>query len=140
MITQCVNQTVLKALAAISVSCAHPSYKRYAQDDKDHCGTCLPCLIRRASFSSSPIKDPTNYRVASLSAQPLNATTAEGIQIRAVQYALTRLHANPNLAEIWIHKPGPLMEDVDKLPEFAGVYRRGMAEVENVVRHAKTVS
>jgi hypothetical protein len=57
-----------------------------------------------------------------------------------VQYALDRLDANPKLAEIWIHKPGPLMDDVDKLADLAGVYRRGMAEVQNVVRHAKTVS
>jgi hypothetical protein len=140
MITHCANHVVLEKLAAISISCAHPSYKRYAQDGKDHCGTCLPCLIRRASFASSPINDPTSYRVADLAAQPLNATTAEGIQVRAVQYALDRLDANPQLADIWIHKPGPLMDDVDKLADLAGVYRRGMAEVQNVVRHAKTVS
>lgn len=140
MIAACSNQGALKKLAAISVSCSHPSYKRYAQDDKDHCGTCLPCLIRRAAFASSPITDPTRYRLENLSAKPLNSGTAEGIQVRAMQFALSRLDTNPKLAEIWIHKPGPLMQDVGKLQEFAGVYARGMAEVKKVIQHAKTIS
>lgn len=134
MIRECANQEILGKLAAISVSCAHPSYKRYAKDDKDHCGTCVPCIIRRASFASSPIADPTAYRARKLPLSPSNGATSEGQQVRAFQYALSRLDENPSLAPIWIHKPGPLVEDNGKLGELAAVYSRGMAEIRNLLK------
>jgi hypothetical protein len=134
MIRDCSNRDVLKGLAQFSVSCAHPSYKRYAQDEVDHCGTCVPCIIRRAAFASSPIADPTAYRVKNLSKQTSDATTAEAQQVRAFQYALSRLDQNPHVAALWIHKPGPLLEDVDKLQALVGVYTRGMAEVKTLLK------
>jgi hypothetical protein len=133
MITGCANPGFLKKLAATSVSCAHPSYKRYAQDNIDHCGTCVPCIIRRASFAASSIKDPTEYRIVGIAPSAVDATTAEGEQVRAFDVASSRLHKNPALAPILIHKPGPLIEDASKLAGYAGVYSRGMGEVRNLL-------
>lgn len=134
MIRDCSNGDALKRLAKLSVSCAHPSYKRYAQDDVDHCGTCVPCIIRRAAFESSPIADPTTYRVDDLTTTTSDASTAEAQQVRAFQYALSRLDQNPQVAALWIHKPGPLMEDVENLQALVGVYTRGMAEVKTLLK------
>jgi hypothetical protein len=140
MIRDCLNRQALARLAPMSVSCAHPSYKRWAKDGKSHCGTCLPCIIRRAAFASSPIADPTDYRIGDLAAKPLDSAAAEGAQVRAVQFAIARLKASPKFAEVAIHKPGPLMEDVGRLSDLLGVFVRGMAEVEKVVSAAVTVS
>jgi hypothetical protein len=57
-----------------------------------------------------------------------------------MQFALSRLDENPTLAHIWIHKPGPLTQDIDKLQQFAGVYQRGMSEVKTIVQSANTIS
>jgi hypothetical protein len=138
MMRDCASKKTLAILAPNSVSCSHPAYKRYAKDDNNHCGTCLPCIIRRAAFSASPLKDATGYRLDDLSAATLDSTRSEGIQIRAVQYAIDRLAKNPKLAEVLIYKPGPLIEDIDKLSAYAGMYRRGMAELKKIVQHATT--
>lgn len=140
MIRDCANLAVLKKLAPMSVSCAHPSYKRYAKDGIDHCGSCMPCIIRRAAFTASPVADPTQYRLADLAGKPLDSTSSAGIQIRAIQHALLRLGANSELSKLWIHKPGPLMEDLDKLADLAAVYARGMTEVGKVVQNVQTIS
>ena len=134
MIRDCLNPESLKRLAKLSISCAHPSYKRYAQDNVDHCGTCVPCIIRRAAFRSSPMADPTVYRTKKLPTHTSDASTAEAEQVRAFQYALRRLEGNPHAAALWIHKPGPLLEDTDKLGTLAGVYARGMAEVKALLK------
>jgi hypothetical protein len=133
MISECVNPAFLKKLAPLSVSCAHPSYKRYAQDSIDHCGTCIPCIIRRAAFAASPLSDPTGYRGMDIAPDSLDPSTTVGEQVRAFDVATGRLHINPSLASILIHKPGPLLQDVDKLKALADVYRRGMGEVHDLL-------
>jgi hypothetical protein len=137
MISGCANQGFLKKLAPFSVSCAHPSYKRYAMDNIDHCGTCVPCIIRRASFGASPLADPTEYRIMAIAPNSLDAATAEGEQVRGFELATSRLQSKPGLALILIHKPGPLQEDLGKLQAYASVYSRGMAEVYNLLKQVQ---
>jgi hypothetical protein len=133
MISGCANPGFLKKLAPLSISCAHPSYKRYAQDSIDHCGTCVPCIIRRASFAASPLTDPTAYREEDIAPSSLDPSSTEGAQVRAFELATARLHSNPQLASILIHKPGPLLHDIGNLDAYADVYRRGMGEVRSLL-------
>ena len=53
--------------------------------------------------------------------------------MRGFQYAIARLRERPELPETWVYKPGPLLEDPDIVPDLVGVYRRGMAEVAEVL-------
>lgn len=62
MIRACTNQALLKENAHISTSCG-----RYARHKYQHCGRCVPCLIRRAAFHASDIPDCTGYVYANLS-------------------------------------------------------------------------
>ena len=39
-----------------------------------------------------------------------------------------------------IHKPGPLLEDIAQLDGLAGVYRRGLEEVGQLLRDVVTFS
>jgi hypothetical protein len=132
MIAECKNQTFLKSIVHLSVSCAHPSAGRYQGNQRySHCGHCVPCIIRRAAISSAwETNDTTVYGLLNLKSAPLNSTKAEGIQIRSYQYAIARLNKNPSLASTLIHKPGPLLEDTKILSDLADIYRRGMKEVE----------
>ena len=53
--------------------------------------------------------------------------------MRGFQYAIARLRERPELPETWVYKPGPLLEDAAIVPDLVGVYRRGMAEVAEVL-------
>lgn len=142
MITNCKAPDVLQQFIAQSVSCAHPSTGRFSKDRKAHCGTCVPCLIRRAAILAAygPGKDLTAYRCENLSVRPLDAAKAEGQQVRGYQYALARLRERPDLASILVHKPGPLLEDVANLNQLTRVYAQGMNEVGRLLEGVETFS
>lgn len=131
MIAACANQALLRQLLPISLSCSSPSKGRWQGHGIEHCGYCLPCLIRRASVLAAwgPNDDPTRYTIAHLSAQNLDTRKAEGQQVRSFQFAIRRLRARPGVERILIHKPGSLADEIANLAELASVYRRGMDEV-----------
>jgi hypothetical protein len=140
MVRDCLMPDALRELIPLSVSCAHPSIKRFAKDNKNHCGTCVPCIIRRAAIEAAlgAGNDPTRYRCEDLTAQRLSAKGKDGKQVRGFQYALDRLAREPGLSRIAVHKPGPLREDVANLDGLIGVYERGMMEVERLLHGVRT--
>lgn len=133
MVAECADQAALEALAPQSLSCAHPSMKRWHEGGKPHCGYCLPCLIRRGALMQArwPMpRDRTGYSVEDLTAEVLDTTKAKGRQVRGFQYAIAKLNERPELAATLVYKPGPLKEDAAIVPELARVYAQGMKEVE----------
>ena len=141
MVANCANGALLRELAPISLSCASPSKGRWQGLGTQHCGYCLPCLIRRASLATglAPDPDPTTYTVDDLTARPLNTKESEGVQIRSFQLAIARLRRTPDLARLLIHKPGPLFDEApDRQDALADVYRRGMAELDAVLAGVRT--
>lgn len=131
MVAACANLTLLRDTVTESLSCASPAKARWQGHGIEHCGYCLPCLIRRAAFESAwgCGNDPTRYTVQDLHAKPLNTLEATGQQVRSFQLAAARLHRRPELAKVLIHKPGPLPPDTRTLDALADVYRRGLREV-----------
>ena len=131
MIEQCHNSAVLEQLITASLSCSSPTKARWAGRPTEHCGFCLPCLIRRASLKKGLQRpDPTTYTLEDLRAAPLKASKAQGLQVRSLQIAIQRLRARPSLAELLVHKPGPLTdESEDHQLRLGQVYLRGMMEV-----------
>ena len=141
MVAACANGALLRELTPISLSCASPSKGRWQGLGTQHCGYCLPCLIRRASLTTgfAPDSDPTTYTVDDLSARPLNTKESEGVQIRSFQLAIARLRRRPDLARLLIHKPGPLFDETPARQDaLADVYRRGMAELDAVLAGVRT--
>ena len=51
---QCADRAKLESLVGSSISCG--KYQRY---NLMHCGTCFPCLIRRAAFLEAEMPDTT---------------------------------------------------------------------------------
>ena len=143
MVMACVNPDVLNQLIPISMSCSSPTKGRWSKFGIEHCGYCLPCLIRRAALEKAlgHGADLTRYTLSDLAAQVLNTRHAKGQQIRSFQFAIERLHTNPGLARLLIYKPGPLSdltpENISALEE---VYRRGMDEVAALLAHVRTQS
>lgn len=131
MADACANASVLKALVPHSLSCSAPSKGRWRKHGIEHCGYCLPCLIRRAALRAAwgPASDPTTYGMADLTERSLDTRHAEGQQVRSFQFAIARLRARPALEKLLIHIPGSLQDQSAHLDEIAAVYRRGMEEV-----------
>ncbi|HAT3869055.1 Qat anti-phage system QueC-like protein QatC [Legionella pneumophila serogroup 2] len=140
MIENCSNQGFLKSIIHLSISCAHPSASRYHGGGYSHCGHCVPCIIRRAAVNHvwQSGEDKTSYSPPDIFEKPLDSRKAEGIQIRAFQYALINLNNNPSSLPMLIHKPGPLLEDIAILDDLIGVYKRGMKEVESFLQGVVT--
>lgn len=140
MAAACRNPTLLKALATDSLSCSSPAKARWHGHGIKQCGYCLPCLIRRAALMAAwgAGNDSTAYTVENLHSQPLNTRESTGKQIRSFQYAIERLRARPQLADLLIHKPGSLADESAHLNELADVYRRGLGEVEHLINGVVT--
>ena len=89
MVSGCANGTLLRNLTPSSLSCASPVKGRWQHLGIQHCGYCLPCLIRRAALLTGlkPDPDPTVYTVDDLTARALNTRQSEGEQVRSFQLA-----------------------------------------------------
>ena len=138
MASACANKALLLELAPHSLSCAHPANARWqGQQGRgiEHCGYCLPCLIRRAALDSAwgAGQDETTYTVPDLRAQTLDTRESTGKQVRSFQYAIARLRGHPSLANLLIHKPGSLADEVARPDQLADVYRRGLDEVARLI-------
>lgn len=131
MVAACANRTLLARLVTDSLSCASPTKGRWKGRSTEHCGYCLPCLIRRASLRQGlGVADPTSYTVQNLTSKVLDTRQAEGQQVRSFQFAIERLKRKPQLAKLLIHKPGPLSdESPSRQAALADVYRRGLDEL-----------
>jgi len=143
MMDACQNRTLLRDLTPAAFSCAHPGNVRWLGEAgrwKEHCGCCLPCLIRRAAVESAwgSGSDTTTYTVPDLDSNPLDTREAAGKQVRSFQYAIERLRGRPQLANLLIHKPGSLADEVAHLDRLADVYRRGLDKVARLIDGVET--
>lgn len=141
MVAGCAAPALLKRLSPTSLSCSSPTKGRWEGRGIQHCGYCLPCIIRRAALHSAwgAGGDKTVYTVPDLEAHTLDTLQAEGQQVRSCQFAIDRLKSRAGIEHLLIHKPGPLTDELNHLSEFAAVYRRGMNEVSALLAGVRTM-
>ena len=134
MALECLNQEIFKIAINKSFSCSSVNSASIRSGKSQHCGHCLPCIIRRSAMHKAfGYYDPSNYmypRVTDI----VNNREQIGEQIRSFQYAIDRLKKNPETKKILIHKPGPLKMDDSYLDELANVYYRGLMEVDQWIQ------
>jgi hypothetical protein len=138
MVASCANEILLRSLADNSLSCSSPASGRWQGRQGhgiEHCGHCLPCLIRRASLDAAwgTGSDSTVYTLSDLRAHPLDTKESIGKQVRSFQFAIERLRGQPASAKLLIHKPGSLADEMPNLDKLADVYRRGLNEVAQLI-------
>jgi hypothetical protein len=134
MLAACANQSLVQKFGAETISCSSVTKARWKGLTPGHCGHCVPCLIRRAALKFAYKSDQTIYTLPNLTAQPLKGNSAEAEHVRSFQLMAARLKGNGGVEEILVHKPGPLSDYHAKdIAQYAGVFRRGIEEVDALV-------
>ena len=126
MIRTCLEEKLLKTLAARTVSCG--KWKRSGQQ----CGKCVPCLIRRASFYAAGWQDQTDYRPPGNDLRRMIGPGADSDDLMAMILASRRIERGD--LSTWVAKAGPLPTDTEEQAAYVNVVARGMAEVSAFLR------
>ncbi|MEW9123836.1 MAG: Qat anti-phage system QueC-like protein QatC [Thermotaleaceae bacterium] len=136
MANECKNKELLCELMKQSVSCSSPGKARWEGLPPQHCGFCVPCLIRRAAMQKAfgIGQDSTEYTKKDIREILNNHINAVGVQLRSFELAINKIKQQPNIATFLIHKPGPLPKDPLYLEKLADVYRRGLLEVDDFIQ------
>jgi 7-cyano-7-deazaguanine synthase in queuosine biosynthesis len=138
MVAGCGDLAFLRTLTKHSMSCSSPAKARYKGLAPQHCGTCVPCLIRRASLAAGlGTPDDTQYAVPSLTGHTLDTTAAEGEHVRSFQLVIERLRVNPRAASALVRIPGPLNDAPNEVDDYVDVFVRGMQEVGSLLALVK---
>lgn len=136
MVRECANLALLKKLIPLSMSCAHPAEQRFKGLPPGHCGTCFPCLIRRAAIAEGMTdEDNTTYGISDLKARNWDSRLAEGKTLRSFLYAAEVLKSKPERARYLVRKPGPL--PAARIDDYADLYERGMSELSSFLDGVK---
>lgn len=114
MLEECQDR-IIDNLASASYSCGKG--KRLNQ----HCGRCVPCLIRRASFLAAGVADGTGYWAEDLPEHTANEDVA------SARFAAASL-PHRDVAR-WAAEAGPLPYDPAQRGGYVDVVRRGTEEL-----------
>ncbi|HWM49120.1 MAG TPA: Qat anti-phage system QueC-like protein QatC [Xanthobacteraceae bacterium] len=127
MLRDCADQALALSHAHRTTSCGR--YKRYAYT---HCGRCLPCLIRRASFAKWGNADKTVYKFKSLSKN--DKEHARYDDVRAASMAIAT--AKDAGLDAWLGATlsPPIIDQKDKLRSVAGRALDELAEFLKIQR------
>ena len=131
MLRGCADQQLLRERFRATMSCAHPGVGRYDKKSaRDHCGYCLPCLIRRASLLAAGMAQREKYFIRDLKRNPPSPLLKRGEDIRAVRMAVARSQKlNEPQALFEVLAAGPIPNPTERL-EYARVYMRGLKELD----------
>jgi len=135
MAIECLNTEFLLKIINKSVSCSSISKARWKGVEAQHCGYCVPCIIRRSAMQKAfgVGKDKTEYTAKNISEILTEHSGSMGIQLRSFQLAVKKITKNPESAKFLIHKTGPLNGDDEYLSQLEGVYVRGLLEVNDFI-------
>ncbi|WP_312734939.1 Qat anti-phage system QueC-like protein QatC [Stenotrophomonas sp.] len=136
MLAQCHDPSLLWDGLDLTVSCSKPKFvRRYrAAFGTSHCGTCWPCLIRRAAIKHAfPARsDPTTYVTDALD----HLTTepgATGHVGRSLQYGLNMLRLPDEQLRWVLATVAPLTDVETQVEGLVACVRNGLREVADVV-------
>jgi hypothetical protein len=131
MLVATADPALLAATASLTMSCSHPEVGRYlGTTPGNHCGYCVPCIIRRAALMRAGLPNDT-YDVDILSRRPRRDSETSA-DLRAFEMAIARFRATSGSGQVAaVMSTGPLPGD--EVARYADVYARGMQEVESLL-------
>lgn len=123
LVAACADRDLLEQLARETISCSHPEAARWHKGQIGNCGSCYPCLIRRAAMHRVGWDRPRDYDVDALTDTTLlRRDRVSGASLRAVLDTLRR-DARPTDVLMNGRIPG------GEAPSFHGVWVRGRDEL-----------
>lgn len=128
MATRLAGNATFRAGVHNTVSCSHPDVGRYQGNSPgQHCGYCVPCIIRRAALFAARLDDPARYLLDIRNNRPPQGSETAR-DLRAFEMATRRFSASPRAKDLFeVLSTGPLPPE--SAADFAAVYRRGMEEI-----------
>ncbi len=122
MLKNCLDSDFIKENYINTMSCSHSDQVRYSKGKKPkHCGTCLPCTIRRASIVEAFSIDYTEYEDPSYS-KPKAKNELKSFKVGVLDY-------KENLNnKFTIQIAGDIKNNFEG---FQNLYNRGMNEMSN---------
>jgi len=135
MANECLSKEFLLEAIKKSTSCSSPQKARWSGLPSQHCGYCVPCLIRRAAMHKAYgyENDTTTYSVNSIKEIVEAHAKRKGEQLRSFQLSIKRIKDNPNLKNTLIYKGGKLDGNTEYIHQLADVYYRGLLEVDDFI-------
>lgn len=136
MLREAKNQEVLRDGLKKTLSCSRPDAGRFEKRPPGtHCGYCVPCIIRLSSMKAAgfDIKDAAFFDIANNKSEP---KTAKGRDRRGFELAIERVKNLSSLRLVGeVLQSGPLPPE--DIREYAGVYKRGLDEVADLLHVGK---
>lgn len=124
MLRDCHDQGLVGAHAAQTTSCG-----RYLQHGYEHCGRCVPCLVRRAAFLAAGINDTTSYTFNDLGRDDPDYAGFD--DVRAVAMAVEDVRLSGLEAWLGTSLSTALLGDVSAIESMVG---RGLNELNALLR------
>lgn len=123
MLVECLNQSLLKAHAHQTTSCG-----RFLKFGYKHCGRCVPCQVRRASFKAWGIVDTTVYVYEDLAIDDDEHAGFDDVRSALIGIAERRdvgtgRWLGASLSSALVHDKSELAQTVE----------RGLAEIESLL-------
>ncbi|MCZ2223303.1 MAG: hypothetical protein LC122_06700 [Chitinophagales bacterium] len=121
MLLNCEKPDFIKKHYQETMSCSHPDQVRWIKGSVEpkHCGTCLPCTIRRASILKGCDSDFTQYRDVDY----INRKAK--IELRSYKIGLLDYFSSAE-NPFTIQMSGKIDEDLES---YTDLYKRGMVEL-----------
>jgi hypothetical protein len=119
MLATCSDQALIKKLAWTSTSCG-----RYRVFKYRHCGRCVPCQIRRASFLHAQLGDRTDYVFKDLGKNDADHRAFD--DVRSVALAIAEIAVGD--LETWLGAAMSWCSGGERI-EFQTMIARGLAEL-----------
>src|SRR6185437_1865185 len=123
MLQNCADQSLLKKFATSSTSCG-----RFKTFGYNHCGRCVPCLVRRAAFEKWKGSDATYYRYADLGRDEPEYAGFD--DVRSMMMAIAQSKSVGVRRWLGATVSSPLISNKDSLRDVAG---RGLQELEGLM-------
>lgn len=129
MLEEATDRNLVESQTLNTVSCGKANWtameaKRQGLGGVNHCGGCVPCIIRRAALNAAGITGE-RYVLEDLNANPSS-------DVRDFRIALERFRQNggPSLPDVL--ETGPIPPD--QIPDYLDVVERGLREVSRLLR------
>lgn len=139
MLAECVKieKDIITKLSNESVSCSKPNhYKRWRPKDidftdiREHCGHCVPCIIRRAAMKKAGIDSSKDYTYDVKQLKNIH-NKGKGADLHAFKIGIEKYITQNKLSIFELLKSGALPEK--DIKRYLDIAKRGYIEVQDFI-------